>query len=370
MDGSVRILHAVVNMNRGGAETLLMNLYRNIDRTRIQFDFLTCKPGVFDQEIKKLGGRVHRIPYVTESSHYTYIQALQRFFQSHPEYKVVHSHMDKMSGFVLRAAKQAGIPSRIAHSHNTSSEGSWIAKLYKEYAGYHLLQNATHYVACSQKAANWLFKKQATDSILLKNAIESTKFKFSTDKRNKIRNELNISEDCFVLGHIGRFNLQKNHSFLIDIVNQVVQSHQKVLLLLAGDGEQRHIIQQKVNSLGIQQHVRFLGIREDVHHLLQAFDVFVFPSHHEGLPVTLIEAQGAGLPCLISEHITREVDMGLGAVRYLPITTTTPWINELTTLRSQQKRYENSDQVLRENGYDISSSAKMAETLYGKLVGI
>ncbi len=128
MNSPIRILHAVVNMNRGGAETLIMNIYRNIDRTKVQFDFLTCKEGTFDKEIEKLGGKVHRIPYLTDVGHFQFVKMMERFFSDHPEYQTVHSHLDKMSGLVLRAAHKAQIKTRICHSHNTSSEGGFLAE--------------------------------------------------------------------------------------------------------------------------------------------------------------------------------------------------------------------------------------------------
>ncbi len=178
MGSPLRVLHVVVNMNRGGAETLIMNLYRNIDRTKVQFDFLTCKEGVFDSEIHEMGGKIHRIPYVTEVGHSGYVKELDLFFKEHPDYEIVHSHLDKMSGLVLRAAKKAEIPVRIAHSHNTQSEGGIGAKGYKWLVGRYINWNATHMFACSEVAAKWLFGSQAHKASILKNGIECDKFQF------------------------------------------------------------------------------------------------------------------------------------------------------------------------------------------------
>lgn len=368
MGNPVRILHVVVNMNRGGAETLIMNLYRNIDRSKVQFDFLTCKKGVFDSEITRLGGRIYRIPYVTEIGHSKYIKSLEYFFSAHKNYKVVHSHMDKMSGFILRSAAKAGIPFRVAHSHNTSSEGGIIAKLYKWYAGSKILNNATHLVACSKKAANWLFQKNADKALILKNGIDCNKFQFSNEIRKNIRKELDLPEDYFVVGHVGRFNHQKNHKFLIDVFAETLKENEKSILLLIGEGNLLPAIQTKVNQLNLNDHVRFLGVREDVHQLFQAFDVFVFPSYHEGLPVTLIEAQSAGLPCIISDTITYEVDMGLGTVTYLPINHLEKWKGTLKSVRKSILRSEKTKKVLINNGYDIKSSASQTQDLYLKMV--
>ncbi|MGF9953948.1 glycosyltransferase family 1 protein [Bacillus mycoides] len=362
MDCPLRILHVVVNMNRGGAETLIMNLYRNIDRNKVQFDFLTCKEGVFDTEISELGGKVHRIPYITDGGHNEYIKSLDNFFESHQEYKIVHSHMDKMSGFVLRAAKKAGIPVRIAHSHNTSSEGGVAAKVYKWYAGKYILRSATHLLACSDAASRWLFAGKTDTATIFKNGIEPEKFSFSPEIRKQIREELNLTVDNFVVGHVGRFAHQKNHGFLIEVFAQLVKLRRDSVLVLVGDGPLRVKIEQKVEELNLGANVKFLGIRSDIDHLLQAFDVFAFPSIHEGLPVTLIEAQGAGLSCVISDAITKEVDMGAGLVSFESINTSPEiWAQDILDVN---KRMQDVEGYIKKEGYDISESATWLENFY------
>lgn len=363
MGSPLRILHAVVNMNRGGAETLLMNLYRHIDRTKVQFDFLTCKEGVFDEEIRSLGGKLYRIPHITEVGHRGYIQALNHFFQEQAFYQVIHSHMDKMSGFVLRAASKASIPVRIAHSHNTRSEGGIAARLYKWYAGRHIRTAATHYMACSNAAARWLFTGKEKPALIMQNGISCGQFAFSEGIRSKLRKELGISEDYLAVGHVGRFAPQKNHLQLIDIFHQLQHRKQNSVLLLAGDGPLRPAVEQKVNALGLEDKVRFLGIRSDIDRLLQAFDVFVFPSHHEGLPVTLIEAQGAGLPCIISDHITAEVDMGMGLVDFFPIKDQASGVNKILEAARKPSRIIPSG-ALASKGYDIQQTALLATEFY------
>ncbi len=351
-------------MNRGGAETLIMNLYRNMDRSKVQFDFLTCKEGVFDKEIMQMGGNVHRIPYVTESGHRKYVRDLELFFKEHKEYKIVHSHLDKMSGFVLRSAKKANIPIRIAHSHNTMSEGGFLSRAYKWYAGNYVTSSATHLYACSQAAAKWLYKHHSEKATLLNNGIETDRFRFSANTRNIVRKELNIKQDTFVLGHVGRFAHQKNHDFLIDVFAGIHQKIPNSCLLLAGDGPLKQKIMGKVYQLKLEKKVYFLGVREDIHNLLQAFDMFVFPSLHEGLPVTLIEAQGAGLPCLISNEITQEVDMGLNLVQYLPLSDKYIWMKKMIDLGKKQPRREVYQEALSKKGYDIRKTAELTQNSY------
>nr|WP_239541284.1 glycosyltransferase family 1 protein [Pullulanibacillus pueri] len=303
-------------MNRGGAETLIMNVYRKIDRAKIQFDFLTSKKGSFDEEIKSLGGKVFRIPYVSDVGHRHYIRSLSHFFLTHKEYQVVHSHLDKMSGFVLKTAKKAGIPFRISHSHNTSSEGSILAKAYKWYAGRHIFSNASEFFACSEAAAHWLYKRQANKAKIIKNGVDPHHFHYSEDVRQRVRERLNILNGTFVIGHVGRFNRQKNHEKIIEIFFEVTKREPQSHLLLIGEGPLKKKMEQMVRTLGLQDHVDFLGVRSDVHELLQSFDLLLFPSLHEGLPVTLIEAQASRLPCLISEVISDEVDIGAQLISY------------------------------------------------------
>jgi glycosyltransferase involved in cell wall biosynthesis len=363
MNYPIRVLHVVVNMNRGGAETLIMNLYRNMDRTKVQFDFLTCKQGVFDAEILELGGRVHRIPYITEVGHFGYVKALDNFFTASWDYKIVHSHMDKMSGLVLLAAKKAGIPVRIAHSHSTKSEGGIAARAYKWYAGQYIPSNATNLMACSDRASKWLFGNISSKCLIVKNGIDLNKFTFCPNIRKKLRAELGINEHIYVVGHVGRFSHPKNHTFLIDIFKEYVSINFNSILVLAGDGPLRADIEYKVKDLGLVDRVKFLGVRSDVNCLLQAFDVFVFPSLYEGLPFTLIEAQGVGTPCIISDVISREVDMGVDLIEYLPLNDKMIWVKNLKA--SARRLTANLVmEALRKKGYDIELVSKRIKDFY------
>lgn len=358
----IRVLHAVVNMNRGGAETLIMNIYRNIDRSLVQFDFLTSKKGVYDEEIVSLGGNIHRIPYISEVGPYRYIIELDNFFSTHQQYKIVHSHMDKMSGLVLRAAKKANIPVRIAHSHSTKNEGNILVKIFKWYAGRNILPNATDLFACSNVAANWLFQSQSSKAIIIKNGIEIAKFRYFPNLRKEVRDELNVPPETIVLGHVGRFSQAKNHSFLLELFAEVNKISPNFLLVLVGDGPLKGEIEKKVKSLNLTNKVIFLGSRSDVYRIYNAFDILVFPSLHEGLPVTLVEAQVNGLPCLISDVITKEVDMGLGLIKHLPLNQKEVWINAILK-QNDHTRDINTDLIV-EQGYDIKNTTEQIMRYY------
>lgn len=363
MDVPIRVLHVVVNMNRGGAETLIMNLYRNIDRSKVQFDFLTCKEGAFDSEIIELGGKIHRIPYISDVGHFGYIKALNHFFTTHKEYKIVHSHMDKMSGLVLKAAQKAGIPVRIAHSHSTQSEGGMAARLYKWYAGKHILPSSTHLLACSDSAADWLFSSHSSAATILKNGIDVEKFTFSQDVRTEVRKELGIDNESYVIGHVGRFNNPKNHSFLIDIFADFNKIKPESLLILVGDGPLRCDIEKKVINLKLEEKIKFLGIRDDINRLFQTFDVFVFPSLFEGLGMVLIEAQASGLPCLVSDVVPNEADLNLGLLDYIPLSSKSIWVKKMTSNYQRIPSNICSDSI-NQSGYNIHDSAKWITEFY------
>lgn len=365
MTKPIRILHVVVNMNRGGAETLLMNLYRNIDRSKVQFDFLTCKEGIFDTEIKELGGVVHRVPYVSDAGHFGYIKSLNHFFSNHNDYQIVHTHLNQMSGLVVRAAKKHGIKYCITHSHNTAGEGCFLAKGYKWYSSLFIPSNSDYSFACSKSAAKWLFGSKAIDVKLLNNGIEPETFSYSTEVRKMKRNELGILDEQLVIGHIGRFTKQKNHQFLINLFANLVKRRPDSILLLCGDGDLRKEIEGRVEELNIQENVKFLGVRSDVNQLLQAFDVFLFPSLHEGLPVTLVEAQAAGVPCMISNKITDEVDLGLGLIKYLNIDTIETWVANLEYFKSEQRDLNQIKiNQIKERGYDIKTTSSWLQEFY------
>ncbi|WP_134702901.1 glycosyltransferase family 1 protein [Ammoniphilus sp. YIM 78166] len=354
-------------MNRGGAETLIMNLYRNIDRSQVQFDFLThqSEVGAFDDEIRKNGGRIYTVPYGVKTGHFAYVRALNDFFQNHPQYRIVHSHMNETSGIILRSAQKNKVPVRIAHSHTSNPIYSLIKTLYFKGLAKRLIPHyATHCFACSETAGKYMFGRKITEKgemILLKNGVSSSLFLYNPNVRDKIRYEMGIDSDTMVIGHVGSFQAVKNHSFLLDVFAEVYKLKKKVILLLVGDGALRSEMEQKARSLGLHKHVFFLGIRQEVAELMQSMDVFVFPSLFEGLPVTLVEAQAAGLPCIISDNITKEVDMDAGLIEFAPLGDATFWAHKI--LRTSCGRVDTT-QHIKNKGYDISSISTWIQEFY------
>ncbi|MFS0822738.1 glycosyltransferase family 1 protein [Bacillus sp. 1P02SD] len=358
----IRILQVVTIMNRGGLETMLMNYYRHINRDKIQFDFLVHREeeGHYDKEILALGGRIYRMPQIRPGNYRKYFKLLDEFFLLHNEYKIVHSHINENSSFVLKAAKKAGVPGRIAHSH-LSDLGIDLKLPFRLYARFNMKDNPSDYFACSKNAGNWLFGKKIPKKItILNNAVNANEFKFDINVRKKVRKELNL-EDQIIIGHIGRFNKQKNHTFIIDIFQEIIKRKPNSILLLAGDGNLRTLMEKKVQKLGLSNSVRFLGVRNDISKLMQAFDVFLFPSLFEGLPVVLIEAQAAGLRCFASDSITKESDI-TGRVEFISLEESSgKWAGKIIKATYDREDTRNN---ISEKGYDTSTMSKWLTNYY------
>lgn len=301
----IRVLQCVNDMHRAGLETMLMNYYRNIDRTKVQFDFLTHRPNPsdYDQEIQNMGGKVYYAPRLYPQNYRSYFSYMRNFFNVHPEYKIMHSHIDSMSYLPLLAGKKAGIPIRIAHSHNTAIDRDF-KYLLKQIFRYRITSVSNINFACGEEAGKFLFGEK--EFTVIPNAVEAEKFNFNKNIRITKRQELNL-EDNFVIGHIGRLSYQKNHHFLIQIFNALLKKEKNAILLLVGVGEKEAAIRDQVANLGLNDKVMFLGNRSDVCDLYQAMDVFVLPSLFEGIPVVGVEAQFADLPCVFSSKTPKEV---------------------------------------------------------------
>ncbi|MFR2535251.1 MAG: glycosyltransferase family 1 protein [Clostridia bacterium] len=301
-----RILHIIGRMHMGGSETFLMNIYRNIDRKKIQFDFIVHTKEIceYDKEIEELGGRIYRIPPISKHP-IKNMKAIRDILKNNEyQYDTIHRHTNLSIVFTdLMIAKKMGIKNRYVHAHsNQSQKAKFIHKLCRPILN-HL---ATKKFACSQAAAEWLFgKKEARNTQIIYNAIDVDKFLYSEEIREEIR-QVNGASDKFVIGNVGRFERAKNHMFIIDIFGEIVRQNENFELWLVGDGSLKSDIQKKVESLGIEKKVKFFGIRKDVNRIIQGMDIFLFPSIYEGLGISFIEAQISGIKCYVSEAIQRE----------------------------------------------------------------
>lgn len=366
MSGAVRILQVVTIMDRGGIETMLMNYYRNIDRTKIQFDFLVHRQnrGHYDNEIEALGGKIFRLPAIQPKNLVKYYQQLTDFFRQ-TKYNVVHAHIDTLSTLALSAAKKKGIPIRIAHSHNTSMEFN-IKAIFRQCSKMLLNTKCTHRFACGKKAGAWLFgKKFQNNGVLMNNAIDTYKFSFAENTRQFYRDRFRL-KDRYVIGHVGRFSKQKNHKFMIDIFDKVQKLYDKSVLVLVGQGELEPEIKQLVTDLGLNDKVLFLGLRDDIHSLMQVFDVFLFPSLFEGLPVTLVEAQAAGLQCIVSDTVAFEAKI-TNLVEFISLTQAPGyWAKNILRFKDGYDRKDMYNEIAAA-GYDIKKNANWLQTFYSEI---
>lgn len=356
----IRILQVVTHMNRGGLETMIMNYYRHMERSKVQFDFLVHRDAqaAYDDEIESLGGIIHRLPMLNPFSK-SYLDTLDSFFKQHPEYKVIHVHQDCMSSVILKAAKKNNIQVRIAHSHSSSQDKN-LKYLIKLYFKRSIPKYATDLFACGKEAGDWMFNGAPYQ--VLSNAIHSEGYTYNNQIKKTKRSELGFQNNELVIGHVGRFCYPKNHTFLIDVFSSILKKR-NAKLLLVGDGELRKEIEEKVHSLGLDDSVIMTGIRSDVAALMQAMDVFVFPSNYEGLPVTMVEAQASGLPCLISDKVPIECKMTDNVEQFSLSHTADEWAEKILQMVNGFVRRDTSADI-KAAGFDIVENANMLQEFY------
>lgn len=379
MADMIRVLHVLGGTGLGGAESRIMDLYRQMDRQEIQFDFLVhssavnCfredaperEPQFYDEEIRKLGGHIYVLPKFRVYNYFAYKKAVQDFFRKHHEFRVVQGHMTSTAGIYLPVAKRYGVPVTVAHSRNAG-----VAKGAKGIATRffrrNLVQKADYCFACSELAGKDVFGEEAMRQGRVKiihNAIDAGRFTYNLQKRDEVRARLGLS-DQLVIGHVGRFDYQKNHPYLIDIFAKLCEIRQEAVLLLLGEGSGMENIKEKCHTLGIADKVRFLGNQKQPEDYYQAMDIFLLPSFFEGLPGVLVEAQAAGLRCLVSDTVTREAK-ATELVIYLSIERPAEdWAKKIAASAS----YKRCDtcQMMRDAGFDVTTQAAAYRLFYQK----
>ncbi len=362
----IRILHSVSNMDRAGIETMLMNYYRNIDRSKVQFDFLCNKKkkGAYDEEILSMGGKIYRTPGLNPLKFPKYLKYMRELFKEHPEYNIIHAHNGALGVYALYAARKNNIKHRIFHAHGASItfDLKWPLKMF---CRSRLLNNCNHNWTCGIEAARCYFGNKNVEKgnyTFVPNAIDVEKFAFSEETRNNIRKENNL-KDKFVIGHIGRFMKQKNHSFLVDIFNEIHKMDSSAVLVFLGDGELEDEIRKKVSSLGLTDSVIFKGNVSNAHEWYQAFDVFVLPSVWEGLPVVGVEAQAASLPCVFSASVTKEIKLTDNAKFISLDDNAKAWADEIIKSKNNSIRKDMTGEISKA-GYNIKVEAYKLQEMY------
>lgn len=364
----LRILIVNGKMICGGIESFIMNIYRNIDRSKIQFDFLVHYKERFfyDDEIERLGGNIYRLSFRNDNNLLKYKKDLRNFFETHT-YNIVWGQMDGLASIYLKAAKKAGVATTICHSHITNSEAG-IKGILKALLRINLNKWVDIRFACSSEAGKHLYGKHKF--LIFNNAIDTENFRYSDNKNDFIRLKLNIPNDAFIIGHIGRFSPQKNHKFLIDMFAKLVSANKSFYLILAGDGELFKEIKEYVDLMNISKNVIFLGNVTNISDYYSCFDLFVMPSLYEGLPVSGVEAQTNGLTCLFADTITREISL-TNRVKFLPINKGPEcWIKEIMKLYDDKELVRHDTRSIEEirlKGYDIKNQVKKIENFFRDL---
>ncbi len=359
----VRVLQVYPQMNNAGTERVIFNLYENIDTTKIQFDFLVERSGEMDGKILSMGGKIH---YLYKEKKKEYFDALCNFFIEHPEYKIVHTHTHARMDIVLKAARKCGVTCRIAHSHNARNDLPKAAAFIKGITSIPIEKNANCFFACSANAAKWLFPHKTDECEVLYNGINLDKYLYDRDTRNLVRDKLSISQNSFVMLHVGRFAKQKNHEYLVKILQAYnSEYHSDWKMLLVGEGPLEESIKQQVENVGLSDHVIFLGARKDVNELYSAADAFVFPSLHEGLGIVVIEAQASGMPCIVSDAVPPEADLEVGLLHTLKLQDDFKlWTDCIESTHKNQMDRDHTKTAILNSKYNIRNIAAQMQSFY------
>lgn len=357
MKEPIRVLCVFSTLDQGGAETMCMNLYRHIDRSVVQFDFVkhTSIKGAYEDEIINYGGRIFEAPRFPYCGLVKYCSWWKKHLEQHPEHQIIHGHYFTISAVYFWIAKRFNRYT-VGHIHASSIRGLGKEMLIK------LIPIVTDYsLACSQIAGKWAYGNRPFR--VFHNAVDTATFRYNLDERIRIREELKL-QDKYVIGTVANLSYVKNPIGLVEIFKEIKKMHPNSILVWIGEGELRKTIEEKIHNLNLEKSVMLLGRRTDVHGLLQAMDVFVLPSFNEGLPVSAVEAQAAGLQCYLSDRITREVDI-TGNCYFLPIEKPDVWAKEIA--ENNAARFDTTKKVIAA-GYDIDNNARDLEDFYLSIV--
>lgn len=367
MQEPIRIVHNIASLHLGGSQAFVMNMYRNIDRSKVQFDFVVApetKEGFYD-EITNLGGKIFSCPRYKGTNHIQYNKWWDDFFNEHPEYKVIHGHVRSTASIYLKIAKRHGLVT-IAHSHSTSN-GNGISAIVKRIMQLPIRKQADYLFACSDKAGKWLYGEKAITQqnyYMIPNGVDLKRFEFDVNKRNQMRMTLGIKKDMMILGHIGRLSTPKNHKFLLNVFNKYHKINSNSKLLLVGDGELFDCIKEHIDKLNISDAVIMTGSKQNTEDYYQVMDIFVFPSLWEGLPVSVVEAQANGLQCLISDVITHDVDL-TDLIQYLPLDEEL-WLGAIVEAHKKKRMGLTNENIQRLQPFDALTVANKLQEFYLK----
>lgn len=358
----IKVLHVLTVLNRGGLETMLMNYFRNSDRSKFEYHFLVHRSGgIFEREILENGGFIHRMPPLSFSLSVfnNYLKNLDKFFGKN-QFNILHVHNNSFGYFPLKSGKKHGIPIRIMHSHISSLRDDWRKVILGKYLNKKIPFVANELYACGLDAGRWMYGEKKFK--VIPNAINTEDFSYDPAKRKRMREKLKIT-DGIALINVARFEPQKNHCFLMETFAELAKVKSHVHLFLVGEGKLDRQINLQIEELGIKDKVTLLGSRSDVNELLQAMDVFLFPSLFEGLPVSLVEAQASGIQCVISNGIPEEAVLVRENVTVISLKeNANVWAERILALDLSDRK--DVSEIIIRKGYDIKENAKKLENKY------
>lgn len=362
-----KILQVQSGMNKGGTEAVIMGWYRNIDTDKYQFDFTNMSKTEcsYDNEIKSRGGDVIYLPSRSNVGNIKHCYYLYKCIKENGPYTAVHSHMNFHGGIVALVSKIAGVKNVICHAHNTSDEGKGIKRRLEIFILQRLMKiYSSKLLACGKDAGNFVFGKGSKFEVI-NNAVDTDKFKPMNKVDIDIVKKKYKLEDTLVLGHIGRFAKQKNHKFIISIIEMMKSQNINFKFILIGDGELKQEFFDEIKTKNLDEYILYLGLQDNISTWLNVMDIFVFPSLYEGLPVVLVEAQATGLPCIISDKITKDVDLGLDLIKFLDIENEKQWCDEI--LNENNTKIINKELIytkMKDNGYILKDNTDRVIELY------
>lgn len=357
-----RILHIVGTMDRAGAETMVMNLYRAIDKTKFQFDFVyfTNKHCDYDDEITSLGGKIYR---VVASNPIKRMLLMRNVFKTN-NYQIIHSHTNFSSAFHIMAGVMAGVKVRITHSHSTSdlSKSALVRLLYHNVSKIVINIFSSRFLSCGKEASKLLFYNYKK-AIVIPNSVDVNLLnEIGKSGKNYLNNEFGMNSDVIKIIQVGRLANEKNHLFSIDIAKQLKEDNVEFKMFFIGRGELNDDLQHKVAINGLSEDILFLDVRDDIPFLMAAADILLMPSLYEGFPVVLVEAQAVGIRCLVSDTVAAEVDLHVGLIEFLSLDNLSDWTKNITA----NQNIDFAERVLhiKKQGFDIKTNVKLIETVY------
>lgn len=367
-NNKIKVAIVMGKFTSGGIKSVITNYYSNVDRNKISFDLLIDNNSPIDDysEIEAIGGRVCKIS--TLSNPFKYISQIYKLSKEN-KYDIIHGYVNALNVFSMFAGKMAGVPVRIAENLSSAHPGekkTIVKNILKPFSKIF----PTDLAACSKSCGEWLYGKKDIESgkvRIFNNAISLKKYTYDKELRDNVRNSLGLSDENFVLGHIGRYQYQKNHNFLIDIFDEVYKRDKNSRLLLVGYGDLKEEIFNKINSLGLKDAVIDMGATENIAGLYNAMDVFVLPSFYEGLPVVGIEAQATGLPCVFSTEVTKETGV-IPDTKFVELSENKEkWADEILKIRDNYKR-ANTENYIIDAGFDIETEGRKLQDYYFDLI--